>query len=146
MQNHLFDKPTELLRAILTSNGLSFCEYRAAEDLFILYDDSLKVKKTIPQYLSYIENSPSLHPEDRWRLKEFILGKTRGEMEVRVIKDEIITKQLLHVYPSEDMDLSRRFLFMVRDITFRKNREILLEERAMKDSLTMLYNHFSAGN
>ena len=142
MQNHLFDKPTELLRAILTSNGLSFCEYRAAEDLFILYDDSLKVKKTIPQYLSYIENSPSLHPEDRWRLKEFILGKTRGEMEVRVIKDEIITKQLLHVYPSEDMDLSRRFLFMVRDITFRKNREILLEERAMKDSLTMLYNHF----
>ena len=46
------------------------------------------------------------------------------------------------MYPVSGVDLSVRFLFMVRDVTWRKNKEALLEERAMKDSLTMLYNQF----
>lgn len=142
MQNNIFDKPSEMLRSILSKDQLSFCEYRFEEDLLISYGNDLKIQKTIPGYLAHIEADSQVHPDDRWKLKEFFQGKTRGEVEVRLQTDDSLKKLLFQVYPLDGIDISRRFMFVIRDITRQTDREALLEDRAMKDSLTMLYNHF----
>ena len=92
MQNNIFDKPSEMLRSILSKDQLSFCEYRFEEDLLISYGNDLKIQKTIPGYLAHIEADSQVHPDDRWKLKEFFQGKTRGEVEVRLQTDDSLKK------------------------------------------------------
>ena len=142
MQKIEFDKPKELLRTILATDGLSFCEYIFTEDILVLYDHSLCVKRTIPEFLNYIKTSSVFHPEDQWKLRRFFQERSKGEIEIHVEKNNVLTRQLLQVYPLEGIDHSSRFLFIIRDVTWKKDREALLEIRAMRDSLTMLYNHF----
>ncbi|HJB16424.1 MAG TPA: EAL domain-containing protein [Candidatus Blautia excrementipullorum] len=142
MQKIEFNKPKELLRTILATDGLSFCEYIFTEDILVLYDHSLCVKRTIPEFLNYIKTSSVFHPEDQWKLRRFFQERSKGEIEIHVEKNNVLTRQLLQVYPLEGIDHSSRFLFIIRDVTWKKDREALLEIRAMRDSLTMLYNHF----
>ena len=120
MQNNIFDKPSEMLRSILSKDQLSFCEYRFEEDLLISYGNDLKIQKTIPGYLAHIEADSQVHPDDRWKLKEFFQGKTRGEVEVRLQTDDSLKKLLFQVYPLDEIDISRRFMFVIRDITGRQ--------------------------
>ena len=94
MQNQEFDHPKELLRILLSTDGLTFCEYRSAEDLLILYDHTLQVKRTVPDYMAYLDASPALDEDEHWRLKEFYRGNTRGEIEVRVRKDNEVKKKV----------------------------------------------------
>ena len=142
MMTREFDHPKELLRTLLSADKLTFCEYHPKEDLLILYDNTLQVKQVISDYRKYLEASPALAPEESWKLKEFLCGRTRGDVEIHMKNGNVLTKKLFQPYPLSGIDLSRRFLFMIRDITWQKDRETLLEERAMKDPLTLLYNQF----
>lgn len=142
MQKKEFDQPKELLKALLARDGLSFCEYRPAEDIMILYDNDLQVKQMIPDYMDYLDHLSYIQPEERGRYKEFLQGKTKGELELHAKRDDLLTKQLMQVYPQNGQDPAERFFFIVRDITKKKDRESFLEDYAMKDSLTMLYNQF----
>ena len=53
-----------------------------------------------------------------------------------------MTKLLFQVLPMEGTDPSVCLPILAKDITREKDREALLEQQAMKDSLTSLYNHF----
>ena len=68
MQNNIFDKPSEMLRSILSKDQLSFCEYRFEEDLLISYGNDLKIQKTIPGYLAHIEADSQVHPLETERI------------------------------------------------------------------------------
>ena len=142
MQKTEFAHKRELFKAILDKNELAVCEYFVKEDRLVIYDDTLFVDRVIPDYLDYLQNGSSVCPEDRWKIRDFLQGKLRGKAEIRISTDNTVTKLLFQVLPIEGTDLSVCFPVLVRNITKEKHREALLEDRATKDSLTMLYNHF----
>lgn len=119
-----------------------FCEYLVKEDRLIFYDDTLTVEREIPHYMKYLQDNSSVHPEDRWIIKDFYQGKIRGEAIVRILMGKKMTKLLFQVLPMEGTDPSVCLPILAKDITREKDREALLEQQAMKDSLTSLYNHF----
>lgn len=142
MQRDKYKRKVEVLSAILKNGRMKFCEYMIKEDRLILYDDTLTVEREIPHYMEHLQNNSSVHPEDRWIVKDFYEGKIRGEAVVRILLGKKMTKCLFQVLPMEEMDMSVCLPILVKDITREKDREALLEEQAMKDSLTSLYNHF----
>lgn len=121
---------------------MKFCEYMVKEDRLIFYDDTLTVEKEFPHYMEYLQSNSSVHPEDRWLIRGFYQGKIREETEVRIFLDEKMTRFLFQVLPMEGTDASVCIPILIKDITREKDREELLEARAMKDSLTSLYNNF----
>ena len=142
MQRNKYERNAEVLSAILKSCGMKFCEYMMKEDRLIFYDDTLTVEREIPHYMKYLQDNSSVHPEDRWIIKDFYQGKIRGEAIVRILMGKKMTKLLFQVLPMEGTDLSVCLPILAKDITREKDREALLEQQAMKDSLTSLYNHF----
>lgn len=92
--------------------------------------------------MKYLQDNSSVHPEDRWIIKDFYQGKIRGEAIVRILMGKKMTKLLFQVLPMEGTDPSVCLPILAKDITREKDREALLEQQAMKDSLTSLYNHF----
>lgn len=121
---------------------MKFCEYMMKEDRLIFYDDTLTVEREIPHYMKYLQDNSSVYPEDRWIIKDFYQGKIRGEAIVRILMGKKMTKLLFQVLPMEGTDPSVCLPILAKDITREKDREALLEQQAMKDSLTSLYNHF----
>ena len=142
MQRNKYERNAEVLSAILKSCGMKFCEYMMKEDRLIFYDDTLTVEREIPHYMKYLQDNSSVHPEDRWIIKDFHQGKIRGEAIVRILMGKKMTKLLFQVLPMEGTDPSVCLPILAKDITREKDREALLEQQAMKDSLTSLYNHF----
>lgn len=142
MQRNKYERNAEVLSAILKSCGMKFCEYMMKEDRLIFYDDTLTVEREIPHYMKYLQDNSSVHPEDRWIIKDFYQGKIRGEAIVRILMGKKMTKLLFQVLPMEGTDPSVCLSILAKDITREKDREALLEQQAMKDSLTSLYNHF----
>lgn len=142
MQRNKYERNAEVLSAILKSCGMNFCEYMMKEDRLIFYDDTLTVEREIPHYMKYLQDNSSVHPEDRWIIKDFYQGKIRGEAIVRILMGKKMTKLLFQVLPMEGTDPSVCLPILAKDITREKDREALLEQQAMKDSLTSLYNHF----
>lgn len=142
MQRNKYERNAEILSAILKSCGMKFCEYMMKEDRLIFYDDTLTVEREIPHYMKYLQDNSSVHPEDRWIIKDFYQGKIRGEAIVRILMGKKMTKLLFQVLPMEGTDPSVCLPILAKDITREKDREALLEQQAMKDSLTSLYNHF----
>ena len=142
MQRNKYERNAEVLSAILKSCGMKFCEYMMKEDRLIFYDDTLTVEREIPHYMKYLQDNSSVHPEDRWIIKDFYQGKIRGEAIVRILMGKKMTKLLFQVLPMEGTDPSVCLRILAKDITREKDREALLEQQAMKDSLTSLYNHF----
>ena len=142
MQRNKYERNAEVLSAILKSCGMKFCEYMMKEDRLIFYDDTLTVEREIPHYMKYLQDNSSVHPEDRWIIKDFYQGKIRGEAIVRILMGKKMTKLLFQVLPMEGTDPSVCLPILAKDITREKDREALLEQQAMKASLTSLYNHF----
>ena len=117
-------------------------EYFPEEDKLVLYDENLQADRIHSGYAAYLENSRMIHPDDRWKLLDFLKGSLRGPIEVRTKDKEGNAKRrvLDAIFLSEK---NGDFLAgYTRDITEQKAREEILEEQARKDSMTMLYNHF----
>ena len=130
----------ELLKAILKTKDITFCEYLVKENRLLIYDDTLTVKRQIPNYLAYLEAESLVHPEDRQKARAFCQGRTRGDLEVRAVLDGKVTKLSVQVLHLVDLDFSSRLPLLIQDVTQEKHQQALLEERATKDSLTRLYN------
>ena len=60
----------ELLKAILKTKDITFCEYLVKENRLLIYDNTLTVKRQIPNYLAYLEAESLVHPEDRQKADE----------------------------------------------------------------------------
>lgn len=129
---------------IFNSSGLSAFQYFPEEDTLILYDNHLCALSTHHRYLATLETQSHIHPEDRWKATEFFSGRLRKPIELRMLlEDGSIMRWILDGSYMTDPDTSCEvFLGSIRDITLEKQRSELLEEQAMRDSLTRLYNHY----
>ncbi len=133
LDRYEFKQKDELLRAILEKKSMVFCEYLAQEDRLLVYDDTLTVKREIPDYLNYLKSGSSVHPEDRRKILEFYQGKARGEVEVRLVDTDRVSKLSLQALPMAGEDPGRRLPVIVQDVTEEKHRQDLLEQRAQRD-------------
>ena len=132
----------DLLKAVLKNNEIRVCEYLVKEDKLIIYDEALMVEREIPNYLKRLEQNSSVCPEDLWKMREFLRGRASSGVEVRIVQGKKTFKRLFQVLSFDGIDPSVRVPVIIRDTTRDEYREALLEDRATKDALTMLYNHF----
>lgn len=132
----------DLLKAVLKNNEIRVCEYLVKEDKLIIYDEALTVEREIPNYLERLEQNSSVCPEDLWKMREFLRGRASSGVEVRIVQGKKTFKRLFQVLSFDGIDPSVRVPVIIRDTTRDEYREALLEDRATKDALTMLYNHF----
>ena len=132
----------DLLKAVLKNNEIRVCEYLVKEDKLIIYDEALMVEREIPNYLERLEQNSSVCPEDLWKMREFLRGRASSGVEVRIVQGKKTFKRLFQVLSFDGIDPSVRVPVIIRDTTRDEYREALLEDRATKDALTMLYNHF----
>ena len=135
-------KKLEKLEIILKSRGMTAFEYFPEEDKLILYDDNLQADKVIPGYAAHLKTSQMIHPDDRWKILDFFLGKLRGPIEVRTKTLEGNDKRRVLDALPVDENTGDLLVGYTRDITEQREREEILEEQARRDSMTMLYNHF----
>ena len=117
MQRNECEQKKEILSAILKNCGMVFCEYLVKEDRLIFYDDTLTVKKEISDYLEYLQHDSFIHPEDRWKMKDFYQGKIRGETEVRLLHDQKTIRLLFQAIPVGGVDASVRLSVLVKDLS-----------------------------
>ena len=113
------------------------------EDRLIFYDDTLVVKQEIPDYMDYLQKHSAIHPDDPLEDAGFLPGKDTGRGGSP--HPAWAEKQCACCFGRflwREWDAAILLSVIVKDVTKEKKREALLEERAMKDSLTSLYNHF----
>lgn len=132
----------EGLASVLKDSRISVFEYEPQTDVFVSYNGDFGLEKRIPDFLSYLETESGVHPEDRWKVREFFEGKFRGEVAIR-FQDETggERRQVLNsVFLKGDGGTEDVILGVIRDQTMEQEREALLEHQAKRDSLTGLYN------
>ncbi|HIX72351.1 MAG TPA: diguanylate cyclase [Candidatus Anaerobutyricum stercoripullorum] len=142
MQRKIYEQRAELLSAILRKSAMGICEYFMKDDRLIIYDTVLTVEKEIPHYLEYLYKDSVICPDDRCKMQDFYQNRIRESVEIRIEKDGRTERLLFQALPLTDMDHSESLPILIKDITTEKNRETILREQAMRDSLTSLYNHF----
>lgn len=142
MDENKFNQQKILLQAVFSAKGLQVCDYQIGRDCLVLYDNSLQISKEIPNFLATLETQSSIHPDDCWKVRELLYGQIRGEIDIREVKENSTRKLLIQPLPLTVMDPSVQFPVIIQDITQEKHRKDLLEDLALKDSLTMLYNRF----
>ena len=132
----------DLLRAVFKEGDMGVCEYLPEEDKLLIYNEELAVSQEIPQYIAGIMENSRFHPEDRWAAREFFLRRAGEETVLRVVAGDRTISTLIQMLPVPEYDPAKRLTVVMRDVTKEKRREALLEERAKRDSMTGLYNHF----
>ena len=77
-------KTQDKMSILLKSAGMTAFEYLLKEDQMIYYNAHLKVDREMPGFLKKLEASSGIHPEDVWKVREFLQGRLRGPVEVRL--------------------------------------------------------------
>ena len=131
-----------LLRAVFTQGALGVCEYRAADDTLVIYNEDLTISQEIGHYIENIMDDSRFHPDDRWAAREFFLRKTGDEALLRAGLGDRFISILVQMMPVPGVDPAERLTLVMRDVTKEKLREAILEERVKRDSMTGLYNSF----
>ncbi len=143
MEKEKFGQSKELLQTILRDERIAVCEYRPQEDRLLIYDNALAAKREIPAYLEHLEKKSMIHPDDRWKMREFLWGRIGGKVEIRYYDGEAYARMLsLQALQTGEEEPPLRFPLMIRDVTQEKTQQSIWEDRAKKDSLTMIYNRF----
>ena len=133
----------EKLKMLIRSIGVAVFEYFPKEDRLILYDNELKEKKVVEGFLAYIKEEKRIHPEDKWLVKEFLQGRMRGPVEIRIIEDPKYKKLYLDAAVPEAAEpvMPESVVGILKDVSEERKREEILVEQAQKDSMTGLYNN-----
>ena len=143
-EQFIFDlQKMKTLSHILNANGISLFEYLPETETLILYDENLQETQRIPDYLTYLEHSTRVFPDDRKLVQEFYRGNHKGPVELRAMEPDgslsrKILESMLMTHDGQEV-----LLVSSRDITVEKTREELLKTQASRDPLTNLYNKTS---
>lgn len=132
------------LALVLKRGCISVFEYFPEKDTVILYDEWLQPKEEISDYLSRVEKTKAIHPEDRWKLIEFYQGRYENSVKFRCIgKDGNISEKNLSGTLFNGADgRTASIVGCVRDVTGEGEKDKKLESQARRDALTGLYNYF----
>lgn len=132
----------EKYKILLKDRGVTFFEYYLAYDVLVVYDEAFRVISKQGHYLSILEQTEQLLPEDRKKLICFYQDTQPGTMEIRLLeKDGSSARMVLDARRVRDEAVGEDILLgTARDITQAKIREEILEGQAQRDSLTNLYN------
>ncbi|MCC8050179.1 MAG: GGDEF domain-containing protein [Clostridiales bacterium] len=131
------------LAGLLSSQGISLFEYFPDEDLMLIYDGDLQIRRKLTNYLARLGEHTGVSTEDRPALIDLMHGKSSAPVHVRMLDANgrlsycILT---LSPYP-EAGSVNQSLIGTITDITLEHEREEILNEKAQRDSLTMLYNH-----
>lgn len=138
------DKSMVLAKA-LGRVGVHVFEYDGRQDRLVIYDRDEEKPRVIEHYLENQEDSSAIHPEELWKATEFFRGRLRGPLEFRLLQKEGGYRRVqIQALPVPEEGKGDPFLVgCVKDITEEKEREQILEDRAMRDSLTGLYNIYA---
>lgn len=128
------------LKILMQHSRMYMFTYSQQNDEMNVYDASLCKTDTIPGVLYDSERVSLVHPDDFWKLQEFLEHRLQGPVEIRV------KKQPDGDYHNISMDAlsgstGPLLIGSMKNITRTRQKEHLLLEQAHKDSLTGLYNH-----
>lgn len=137
------DQAWDILAAVLQSKEFLICEYVAEDDVLVIYEEGMEVRKEIPHYCAHLRHGSAIHPEDRAKAVELYRAGDAGTAEIRLVSEKGTTRHLVQALAVSDSAPGNR-TFIVRDVTQARQREQLLEEQATRDPLTGLYN-FATG-
>lgn len=133
----------EKLAKILSRSNITLFEYNTQNDELVLYDNRFTPSEKYKDFLkNFLTDSP-VHPDDREKVLAFYQNRHSGPIEVRTLtkNGRIFYKTLDISYKEELTAHSNTLIGIVRDITMEKRRIDLLKAKAMRDSMTTLYNH-----
>lgn len=130
------------LATVLKNFRIQLFEYIVDEDKLVVYDDKFHIKRTVTDYMEYIDHKSKIHPDDREKVKQLYMEVKEDPVEIREIeKDGTISHTLLELTKFVDEATGKTILVgNAKDITEQKEHEKMLKEQAMKDPLTGIYN------
>ena len=65
------------LATVLKNFRIQLFEYIVDEDKLVVYDDKFHIKRTVTDYMDYIDHKSKIHPDDREKSKTVIYGSER---------------------------------------------------------------------
>ena len=124
------------LATVLKNFRIQLFEYIVDEDKLVVYDDKFHIKRTVTDYMEYIDHKSKIHPDDREKVKQLYMEVKEDPVEIREIeKDGTISHTLLELTKFVDEATGKTILVgNAKDITEQKEHEKMLKEKAMKDS------------
>ena len=126
--------------------GVYIFEYDRHADRLVIYDREKAGPRQIDHYLEDQNTNTVVHPEERWKVTEFFQGRLSGPLEFRIQEEDGGCRRVLvQALPlsGDGKEDTCVLVGCIKDVTQEKKREQILEERAMRDSLTGLYNIYA---
>ena len=81
----------EGLEILMRHAGMYMFTYRPASDEMVVYDARLQELERIAGVLYDPHRRALVHPEDFWKLQEFLEGRLQGPIEFRIKKRRTVT-------------------------------------------------------
>ncbi|MCD8348248.1 MAG: EAL domain-containing protein [Lachnospiraceae bacterium] len=131
------------LAELLQHSGISIFEYFPEEDLLLIYDGTLKIKRKLPDYLSQFDEHTQISEQDRSLVTDLMRGNRTEPVEVRMRDTNGHLSHCIFALPQSDPEepSGHSLVGTITDVTLEREREKILKEKAQRDSMTMLYNH-----
>ena len=87
------------LATVLKNFRIQLFEYIVDEDKLVVYDDKFHIKRTVTDYMEYIDHKSKIHPDDREKVKQLYMEVKEDPVEIREIeKDGTISHlSLIHI-------------------------------------------------
>ena len=143
MENRKEDNRLEKYAALIQDEDIEIFEYEPETDRIRLYDSNFQLKRDWQGYLSDMEGSSRMSKEDCRRFAKFFRHRSKDRIEIGIREEsEQMSRKELHKVPMKDAEDGREYLLgWMRDVTVEREREKAFRERAVRDSMTGLYNH-----
>ena len=132
----------EGLEILMRHAGMYMFTYRPASDEMVVYDARLQELERIAGVLYDPHRRALVHPEDFWKLQEFLEGRLQGPIEFRIKKKENGDYQKMSMDGSEEEQDGVR-IGSIKNVTVERQKEEIWQEQARRDSLTGLYNNMT---
>ncbi|MCD7954361.1 MAG: EAL domain-containing protein [Lachnospiraceae bacterium] len=137
------------LAGLLKSSGISIFEYCPLNDRMVIYDGDLKVKRYLPDYLARLDEHTEVSENDRPRVIDLMHGNTFDPVEVKMQDANgrssfcvlALSPNTSASADDPSVPKSHSLIGTITDVTLDREREQILEQKAQRDSLTMLYNN-----